>query len=119
MFQISEQNGFKSLVYANEDSIEPNRVVYKLKGKILSQPTRTSIQIGKNLHIEDPWGQYINHSCDPNVQVVNNKLISLKPIQKGDTITFDYNQSEDLMATPFKCFCCGKIIGGKYYMDFL
>ena len=113
MFKVNKvSRGFKSLRYYGEP-IPPNTLVYVLSGCIYNQPTRTSIQIGPDQHIEDQWGQYINHKCDPSVRVINNKLISSKRINDGDHITFNYNESEDIMANPFMCNCCDKIISGK------
>jgi uncharacterized protein len=38
---------------------------------------------------------YVNHSCDPNAELLVYKrrvfLIALRPIKKGDEITYDYN----------------------------
>lgn len=112
MFVVSDNNGFKNLIWVG-DSVDSNTVIYKLNGSISNKPTRTSIQIGLNEHIEDEWGQYINHSCDPTVKIVGNDLVLLKPLSNGDSITFDYNNSEDHMSDPFVCHCCGKLIAGK------
>jgi SET domain-containing protein len=111
MFSVTEENGFKSLKY-HGNSVFPGEVLYYLKGPVESEPTRTSIQIGPNKHIEDIWGQYINHNCDPNIKIIDNNLVTLKEINDGDDITFDYNVSEENMASPFVCNCCGKLING-------
>lgn len=112
MFQIVDTDGFKDLKYFGSD-ILANQEVYTLEGDISIAPTRTSIQIGSFQHIEDDLGQYINHSCDPSVKIVKNKLIAVKDIHDSDSITFDYNDSEEYMSNPFTCHCCGKLIAGK------
>ena len=112
MFRVKNVDGFKDLKYYG-GNVLPNTVIYVLTGKVLSSPTRTSIQISNSKHIEDKLGKYINHSCDPSVRVEDNKLISVKEINDSDSITFNYNDTEDLMSNPFKCHCCDKIIGGK------
>ena len=112
MFKIIDQNEFKDLKYYG-DTVLLGDTIYNLTGSILPYPTRTSIQIGPSQHIEDYQGKYINHSCDPSVKVVNNKLIAVKQINNGDSITFNYNETEDTMSNPFTCHCCGKEISGK------
>ena len=74
MFRVLCCDGFKDLVYYGDD-IGSDEIVYTLSGSIVSEPTQTSIQIAPSQHIEDNWGQYINHSCNPTVKVVGNKLI--------------------------------------------
>lgn len=112
MFQVFDQDGFKDLKYYGK-TVQPNNLVYNLSGPILDRPTRTSIQISPAKHIEDEWGQYVNHSCNPSVRVDGNKLIAVKRINPGDSITFDYNETEDLMSNPFICHCCDKLVAGK------
>lgn len=89
--------------------------LFELSGPIIYRPTRTSIQIGKNKHIEDDIGIYINHSCFPTAKVNRKKLtfICLRDIGVGEEITFDYNKNEDILAAPFLCHCCHKKIVGK------
>lgn len=106
--------GIITTTYINEDS-----VVYELEGEYILDPTRTSIQIDSEGHIEDEFGKYINHNCTPNVKVVKDKskikLIALKDIVSDLEITFDYNSTEYKISHPFKCNCHGKLIKGKYY----
>ena len=113
MFLVADNDGFKDLKYIGDNTLFPGDSVYVLSGELLKEPTRISIQIGPDEHIEDEWGQYVNHSCDPSVKIVNNQLIAVKQIEKGDSITFDYNVSEDHMSNPFYCNCCNKLIKGK------
>ena len=110
--KVVDNDGFKDLRYYGE-TVLSGTVIYELTGTVLESPTRTSIQIGSNEHIEDDLGQYVNHSCEPSVKVVYNKLICLKDINNGDSITFNYNVSETEMSNPFVCHCCGKLISGK------
>ena len=78
-----------------------NDVVYTLSGEISSTPTRTSIEIGPNRHIEDKLGIYINHSFKPSCRIINGCVVAEKEININDEITFNYNISETKMATPF------------------
>lgn len=111
-FIIVDNEGFKDLAYLGSE-VPGDTVIYTLSGTILNQPTKTSIQISKNEHIEDELGQYINHNCNPNVKIVDKYVISLKQISDGDSITFNYNDSEDKLSNPFICNCCNKEIIGK------
>lgn len=96
-------------------NIKKGKVLFKMKGEILHSPTQTSVQIGKNKHIEDAIGGHVNHSCAPNAKVNrrNKTFISLRDIAKGEEIIFDYNKNEDHLAVPFACKCCGKMIRGR------
>jgi hypothetical protein len=91
--------------------------------KIYSSPTYLTIQIGDDQHIEliPSWLQFTNHSCDPNAffDTTNKQLVCIKPIRKGDEITFFYPSSEWDMDRPFGCHCkssmCrGRISGAKH-----
>lgn len=109
---ISFENNvdIKGLVYRGENQILEGNLVLELKGEIIDKPTRTSIHIGNNLHIEDNLGRWVNHHCFPNTSVEGRKLIATKTLTCGDAITFDYLASEKTIANPFTCFCCNKLI---------
>lgn len=92
--------------------------LFKMKGELLKSPTRTSVQIGDHLHIEDEIAGYINHSCVPNAKIDKHthSFIALKDIVVDEEIVFDYNMNEDMLASPFVCECCNrKIMGRKTY----
>ena len=70
---------------------------------------------GKRKYVlpEAPW-KYLNHSCNPNAAIKNNKdIVAIRPIKKGDEIVFDYamNNIDDWK---MECKCgsenCRKII---------
>ncbi len=105
-------NGFG--VYATH-TIPENATLFIMQGKILNYPTRTSVQIDENRHIEDPIAGCMNHACKPNARVdrKNRAFISLRKIDKDEEITFDYRENEDALACPFVCSCCQKKITGK------
>ena len=50
---------------------------------------------------------FLNHSCDPNSKVnsSNETIISLREINKGEIITFNYKENESIITTPFICKC--------------
>jgi hypothetical protein len=112
MFKVVDNNGFKDLTYQG-DIIKKDNLIFKLKGLIKNTPTRTSIQIGKNIHIEDNIGAFMNHSCNPSCYIKDSSVYANKDIQNGESLTFDYNLNETSMSHPFICNCCGKLIKGN------
>ena len=109
--QISQ--GFKGLF--SKGPLEKGDVVLELSRDNTSNvPTRTSIEVSPGVHIEDALATFINHSCTPNCTVVEYSIICIEPIESGDEITFDYNETETCLACPFVCNCCGKEIRGRY-----
>ena len=129
MFIIKEIKKDMKGLFANQPFTKGSLVLI-LQGEKFSNPSRTSIQI-QNKHIEDPNGGYMNHHCDPNVEVkinsnfVGSNLVSQcetnqvvlvtakRNIEKGDEITFDYETTEEKLTHPFKCSCHGRWIRGK------
>lgn len=97
--------------------IKKGSVLFKLQGDIVDTPTRTSVQIAKGKHIEDALAGHINHSCSPNARVYRKtqSFISLRDIEAGEEITFNYNDNEDDLASSFVCVCCGKEMLGKLH----
>ena len=96
--------------------IEKGVMVWDLVGgESRFTPTRTSIQVGDKMHVEDSIGAFINHDCSPSCKVVGTKVIAVTDMNVGDEITFDYSQNEDEMASPFVCRCCGKLIKGRLF----
>lgn len=99
-------------LYATKDFKE-GEILRKLHGKMVLNPTRESIHIGNCMHVIDDYGQYINHSFEPNVKIILNDVVALRDIKKYEEITFNYNESEINMACPFEINgvkVCGKKI---------
>lgn len=88
-------------LYATEAYL-PGDVILHLSGTLLLKPSRTSIHIGHDMHVEDKMGQYINHSFEPNTRIVLNRVVAIKPIKPFEEITFNYNETEVDMAHPFE-----------------
>ena len=124
---VIERSGYKSVHAAVP--IGKRELILHLTGLWTPYPTRTSIQVGKR-HLESETGACINHNCYPNAEILyiqgwdangspvssgTTGLVSLKEIDKGEEITFDYNMTEDVLACPFICDCCGVVIKGKNY----
>jgi hypothetical protein len=90
-------NGFNCLVAAR--CFEAGECVLQLDGPVTSAPTRTSIELATDRHIEDELGQFVNHSFDPStfVDKTRSRLVALRRIQPGEEITVN----ETDMACPF------------------
>ena len=91
--------------------------------KVLRVPNYLSFQIAHNKHIliDPDFLQCINHSCDPNLffDTTAMKVITLKPIKRGEELTWFYPSAEWEMAQSFQCFCgspncLGEIKGAAY-----
>jgi hypothetical protein len=96
------------------DNCKPGLLVHELsREETTDTPTRTSIEICKNLHVEDRIGIYMNHDCNPTCNIQGYKVIALKNMLAGDEVTFDYEENETTISSPFVCRCCGKLIGKK------
>ena len=108
--EIINNNNFKSL-YSTK-AYKKNQIIIKLSGTILDKPTRTSIEIGKDKHIEDELGQYMNHSFQPTCKIENGCVIALHDIEKGTELNFNYNESETKMACPFVDKTTNKMVSG-------
>jgi hypothetical protein len=86
----------------------PGDLLLLLRGWPVAQPTRHTIQLDLDLHLEgEPtalW-RYLNHSCAPNAAIRDRELLAIAEIAVGDEITFDYDTTEWDMASPFACAC--------------
>ena len=113
------KKGMRGL-FANR-TFNKGEVILLLKGNWFKEPTRTSIQVGKDKHIENYEGGHINHHCNPSANIIIIPdvepaiVVANKTIFKGKEITFDYETTEVDMAEPFKCECHGNWIQGKNY----
>ncbi len=93
--------------------------------EFVEYPTRYTIQVDQRKHLvtEGNLGAFLNHSCDPNARFVAETLemIAIKPIKKGEEVTFNYLSSEWDMAAPFACQCgadgCHKTIRGFQHLS--
>ena len=115
--------GFRSLLAKR--SFRENDVISDFYWNvILKTPNYLTVQIGENKHIEllPAHLECANHSCDPNAffDTTRQQLISIKPIKKGEEITFFYPSAEWDMDRPFECHCkspnCIVQVAGARYL---
>jgi SET domain-containing protein len=109
------KNGIQGRGVFTTRKINKNTIIFKMHGDFIDKPTQTSVQIGEALHIEDDLAGLVNHSCSPTAKVDRqlHAFISLRDIEEGEEITFDYTVNESNLAVPFVCRCCKKMIRGK------
>lgn len=77
-------------------------------GRETAAPTRLSLQVGADLHIEpaaDCPLAFLNHSCAPNAAFRGRDLYAVRDIAADEEITLDYNCHEAAMTAPFECRC--------------
>ena len=107
---------------ANAD-ISGNEILITYDGPIIDHPTRYSIQIDDDRHIEGTAesNAYLNHSCAPNAYVdwSGVYLRALREIARGEEITCNYLTTDWELHEKFVCHCgaaqCyGELKGLKY-----
>jgi hypothetical protein len=130
--EVRDTAGFKG-IFARQDILQDS-VIFCLKGTISTRPSKYTIQVGRNRHLNFPtirktdddldycW-QYLNHSCEPNGYINTAELAfrALKNIKQGEEITFNYLTTESEMAVPFNCICgspvCFGLIRGRDFLS--
>lgn len=97
--------------------IRKGEVIFSLVGRETRVPTRYSIQVGPEMHLDsddlatddervrERYWMYLNHSCEPSAWVNGLNIVALHDIARGEGVTFDYNTTEWSMAEPFNCRC--------------
>lgn len=91
--------------------------LFRLEGETMARPSRYSLQIGEELHLDLGPGhssgeilerffwRFMNHSCDPTVEIRGPEVIARKDIGPTEAVTYNYNTTEWEMAEPFVCQC--------------
>ncbi|PIS42917.1 MAG: hypothetical protein COT24_01035 [Candidatus Kerfeldbacteria bacterium CG08_land_8_20_14_0_20_40_16] len=103
-------------VFANRD-FKKGEVVLKWKPKKILTKKEASALPEEEKHyvsnyqlnefiLQSPPERYVNHSCEPNTEVINGCDIALREIKKGEEITSDYGK--DNVFIHFKCNCGSK-----------
>lgn len=98
--------------------------LFRIEGIKTRRPSRYSVQIGEDLHIdlgpghshgeilERYFWRFMNHACEPNAWIRDREVVALHSIQPMEDVTFDYNSTEYDMAEPFACHCGSRICHG-------
>jgi len=110
--EVKEENGIKSLI-SKRSFVEGEQICF-VEGEEIKTPNRYSVQVSALIHVnvKEPV-MYINHKCDGNIQLKERAFYALKQIRVGEEITFNYNDTERVLAEEFKCFRCGQLVKGN------
>ena len=127
--EVDHVDGHYRLVATKGFDVEDH--ILTLEGEIVGSPSRFSVQMGPDQHLEVPamaqaeqpldryrW-RFLNHSCEPNAKFDSRNLIAIRKISVSEQITFDYNTTEYDLASPFECHCestncCGVVRGYRW-----
>ncbi len=97
--------------------IQPETLIRVFNPQFSNERNKYTIQIGTK-HMMDDFGQYLNHSCNPNSEIRGGGstpcLYAIKYIKVGAEVTYDYNTTEEILSEPFYCNCHNKLIKGRY-----
>jgi hypothetical protein len=103
---------------------QPGQPILTLGGPLLSAPEMLALgrdrvyalQVGPGRFVDLlPPGRYLNHSCDPNAGIVDQReLIALREIVPGEEVRFDYSTSmlEDHWTMECRCgeYLCRRVV---------
>src|SRR5688572_21729205 len=108
------ESKFGKGIFAAKD-LSPGNVLMKITGTPLSfedtialgNKESHSMQIGLHEYIlVQPPFLYSNHSCDPNCGINENlELIAIRPVSKGEELTWDYSTSMLERHWTMQCHC--------------
>ena len=134
LYKIKNSNIDNKGLVAAKNIKKGTRIIY-YKGKLISKKESEEnpkfdnskriylFEINKKFDLDGDFNfnkaRLINHSCNPNCEVVGKGLKlwieSIKDIKKGEELSYDYGFSfdEDFRSYPCKCGsknCCGYIV---------
>jgi len=99
--------------------------LFQIEGELTAHPTRYSVQIDHNVHIDLGVGysqeeiksryywRFMNHHCEPSAMIRGRDVIAVRSLSLGSEVTFDYNTTELEMAEPFDCRCGSPLCLGR------
>jgi SET domain-containing protein len=103
--------------------VRKDEILITYDGPVIDHPTRYSIQIDENRHIDGTpeSNSYLNRSCSPNTYVDWRGvcLRALRDIETGEELTCNYLTTDWVLHEKFVCTCgspnCyGELRGFKY-----
>ena len=124
--EVRDDDGHRSL--RAKKGFSAGDVILEVRGDIVDIPSRYSIQVDTEVHVEpavvpdglDGYDDYLwpflNHGFEPNSMMDGKKLLAISDIALGDEITFNYNGNEWDMATPFTCMSTGRQVTGNRHL---
>lgn len=122
---LTEPLGHRRLVASQP--ISAGEEILPLDGTVRPAPTRFSLQIGPDAHLDDMGPvDATNHSCEPSAFIdfagaPDLVLRALRDLAPGDEVTIHYGATEYDMAAPFPCACgapaCVGMVRGYRHLD--
>ena len=107
--------------------LQPGEPILSFHGPALATPEMIALgpdrvyalQVGDGEYLDlVPPGRYLNHSCDPNAGVLNDRtLIALRPIAPGEEVRFDYSTAMREDHWTMECRC-GEYLCRRVVLDF-
>lgn len=58
----------------------PQEIIHVLTGPTFAYPTRETIYVGNNVHVDDRFGRYMNHAFTPNTYIRGYEIVALVAI---------------------------------------
>ena len=121
-----DENGHRRLV--TTEPIASGDEIFSLDGVVRTSPTRHSIQVGPDEHLDDMGPvDATNHQCDPSAFIDFSDprrivLRALRSLSVGAEVSIHYCATEYDMSSPFDCYCgadacLGRIRGYRYVSD--
>lgn len=94
-------------------------VLHRVEVHALGGDRAYALQVGPDEYLDTmPPGRYLNHSCDPNAGIANDRmLIALRPIEVGEEIQFDYSTTMSDDHWTMECRC-GRPTCRRVVLDF-
>lgn len=121
MLRLIDDSKFGRGLVANRE-ISTGEVILDLRDCArLREPTRYSVYVGGDVHIDDPVLSRLNHACRPNVHVDIESQVArtVAPVAPGAMLSFFYPSTEWAMRFPFMCGCgdrdcIGLVVGAAF-----
>ena len=105
---VKNVDKFEMGTFAKCDFRKGEEVMQFYGDQILTERNKYSIQLEENKHLmpSENGGKFVNHSCNPNCGIKNDKiLIALRDIKANEEIRFDYAMTETAISQKIKCLC--------------
>lgn len=119
-FEIINSSSFGLIIISKKYFKIGDLIAAPYSGVILNKRKLHTVQIGRDKHLLDEWfAGILAHSCNPNTRLdqIKNSFYAIKDILPGDSITHDYDATEDGLSRVFNCNCeavnCRGIIQGN------
>jgi hypothetical protein len=113
-------------------AIAAGTTLFRISGRETAVPTRFSLQIDRDRHLDQDdarniddlvqhfFWRYMNHHCEPTTEIRGLAVIAGRDIAPGESVTFDYNTTEESLAEPFSCRCgsahCVGVVRGARHL---